>query len=66
MSIHLSELNGSRQRVISTSILKKVIAAHHILHLFNDNVIENLQSIGISLGNSSDQIALSVERIKEI
>jgi hypothetical protein len=29
-------------------------------HFSNDNVIENLQSIGISLGNSSDQISLSI------
>jgi hypothetical protein len=32
----------------------------------NCNVIENLQFIGISLGDSADQISLVVERIKEV
>jgi hypothetical protein len=36
------------------------------VHLSNDFVTKNLQSIGISLGNSSDQITLLVERIKEV
>jgi hypothetical protein len=36
------------------------------IHFSNDNVKKNLQSIGISLGDSSDQISLSIERIKEL
>jgi hypothetical protein len=36
------------------------------VHFSNDNVIENLQSVGISLGNNSEQISLSIERIKEV
>jgi hypothetical protein len=32
----------------------------------NSYVIENLQSIGISLGDSADQISLAVEQIKEV
>jgi hypothetical protein len=36
------------------------------VHFSNDNVIGNLQSVGISLGNNSEQISLSIERIKEV
>jgi hypothetical protein len=36
------------------------------VHFSNENVIDNLQSVGIVLGSSSDQITLSVEQIKEV
>jgi hypothetical protein len=36
------------------------------IHLSIYFVTKNLQSIGILLGNYSDQINLSVERIKEV
>jgi hypothetical protein len=36
------------------------------IHLSNDFVTKNLQSIGILLGNCSNQINLSVKQIKEV
>jgi hypothetical protein len=36
------------------------------IHLSNEYVIENLEVVSISLGNSSEQIVESVERIKEV
>jgi hypothetical protein len=36
------------------------------IHFSNENVVENLQYVGISLGNSSDQITSLVEWIKEV
>jgi hypothetical protein len=36
------------------------------IHLSNDFVTKNLQSIGILLGNCSNQINLSVRQIKEV
>jgi hypothetical protein len=37
-----------------------------LIHLSNECVTKNLQSIGISLGTCCDQINLSVQRIKEV
>jgi hypothetical protein len=68
MSTHLTELNGSSLRGTLTSLQGKVTIATTLsfVHFSNENVIDNLQSVGIVLGSSSDQITFSVEHIKEV
>jgi hypothetical protein len=69
MSILLITRSRLRLHATSTTHRTKVLSASPprlFFHFSSEHVIDNLQGVGISLGNNVDQIASSVERIKEV
>jgi hypothetical protein len=71
MKTHWTELSGLRLHETLTSLnftsgkgnsSKSIVS---FVHLSNENVIDKLKGVGISLGTSTDQIISSVTQIKD-
>jgi hypothetical protein len=65
----LTELSGSRQRATSDFTSEKgniSMSQTSFVQFSHENVIENLQGVGISLGSNSDQISRTVDRSKKM